>query len=235
VVVTHLYGLMADLDPLLELTERAGVPLIEDCAQAHGARRGAARAGSRGAAAAFSFYPTKNLGAVGDGGAVVTSDPAIEARVRSLRQYGWRSKYHAVDPGGRNSRLDELQAAVLRAKLPSLDRWNARRRQIAALYADRIRNPRVRCPSPEGESHVAHLYVVVTDDRDDLRRHLAASGIACEVHYPVPDHLQTMLAGRPRPSLPVTESLCRKVLTLPCYPELSDEEVLRICERVDAW
>jgi dTDP-4-amino-4,6-dideoxygalactose transaminase len=223
VIVTHLYGRMADMPRLVEAAGRAGVPLIEDCAQAHGALRDGRPAGSWGAAGCFSFYPTKNLGALGDGGAVVTSDGALAERVRRLRQYGWPQKYRAVLPGGRNSRLDEMQAAVLRAKLPHLPAFNDRRRAIARAYHASLRGAPLALPESFGEDCVAHLYVVRTARRDALRAALAARGIFAEVHYPVPDHWQE--PWRAPVVLPVTERTAGEVLTLPCFPEMSDAEV----------
>jgi dTDP-3-amino-2,3,6-trideoxy-4-keto-D-glucose/dTDP-3-amino-3,4,6-trideoxy-alpha-D-glucose/dTDP-2,6-dideoxy-D-kanosamine transaminase len=236
VVVTHLFGLMHDMQPIRTLADRANIPVIEDCAQAHGARRDGRMAGSIGDVACFSFYPTKNLGAIGDGGALVTNDPDVASRLRCLRQYGWETKYRIVSPGGRNSRLDELQAAVLRAKLPHLDRWNARRREIAARYSASIKSLRIGCPPVRGEEYVAHLYVVTCEDPSGLQRHLAAVGIASEIHYPIPDHLQPfMRENGPRHSLPVTERLAQRILTLPCFPELRDQEVDYIIHRVNIW
>lgn len=236
VIVTHLFGLMADMSTIMRVAGDAGIAVIEDCAQAHGAERDGRRAGSVGHAAAFSFYPTKNLGALGDGGAVVTSDAAIAARVTCLRQYGWTSKYRTGEHGGRNSRLDELQGAILLAKLPRLDGWNGRRREIAGQYSGRISNRRVRCPPVRGGEYIAHLYVVTCDDRASLRQHLEAAGIATDIHYPLPDHRQ--LALRPDgslPPLPVTEALAEKVLTLPCFAELTDSEVDFVIERINCW
>src|SRR5262245_22300556 len=236
VVVTHLYGLLHDMESLLRVTEPHVLPVIEDCAQAHGAIRGGRKAGSFGHAAAFSFYPTKNLGAIGDAGALVTNDAKIAARVRLLRQYGWNPKYHVTLSGARNSRLDEVQAAVLLAKLPHLNRWNARRRDIAARYSRGLRNARIQVPAVRGGEYVAHLYVIVCEDRENLRAHLAAAGVATDVHYPVPDHQQRVLAARGRwPALPVSESLSARVLTLPCYPELTDDEVDFVIARVNDW
>ncbi|MFD8564435.1 DegT/DnrJ/EryC1/StrS family aminotransferase [Streptosporangium canum] len=236
VVVTHLFGLLHDMEAVLDITDRAGVPAFEDCAQSHGARRGGRRAGGFGAAASFSFYPTKNLGALGDGGAVTTNDTEVAERVRRLRQYGWESKYRVGVRGGRNSRLDEIQAAVLRAKLPFLDGWNRRRRDIATRYSKEITHPGVECPPVHGEEFVGHLYTVVSDDRQALRAHLAAASILTDVHYPIPDHRQPCLAGLGnRIELPVTDDLARSILTLPCYPELSDEEVTRVISCVNTW
>jgi dTDP-4-amino-4,6-dideoxygalactose transaminase len=236
VVVTHLYGLLNDMDAILKLTEPAGIPVFEDCAQAHGARQRQQRAGSFGVAASFSFYPTKNLGAIGDGGALVTRSSDIAGKVRQLRQYGWESKYKVVTPGARNSRLDELQAAVLRAKLPFVDKWNARRRDIASRYSTEIEHSRVACPKTYGEDYVGHLYVVTCEDRTGLQAHLKAAGVGTDVHYPIPDHFQPVLGPSPKDvHLPVTEELANKVLTLPCYPELSDDEVTRVIAAVNSW
>jgi dTDP-3-amino-2,3,6-trideoxy-4-keto-D-glucose/dTDP-3-amino-3,4,6-trideoxy-alpha-D-glucose/dTDP-2,6-dideoxy-D-kanosamine transaminase len=236
VVVTHLYGLLCDMDELSRICNRYGLTVIEDCAQAHGAARKGKRAGSFGHAAAFSFYPTKNLGGLGDAGAVVTNDPTIAARVRLLRQYGWNPKYHVTMRGARNSRLDELQAAVLSAKLPYLDRWNARRREIAARYSRGLRNSRIKAPAVRGCEYVAHLYVVVCEDRDSLRAHLASAAVATEVHFPVPDHRQGVFAGNDqRPALPVSEWLSESVVTLPCFPELTDEETDFVIARANEW
>ncbi len=233
IVATHLYGAMADMPALIE--RAAGIPVIEDCAQAHGASLADRRAGSFGKAAAFSFYPTKNLGGIGDAGAVVTGDAEVAARIIRLRQYGWTSKYRVEEAGGRNSRLDPLQAAVLRLKLPRLDGWNERRRQIARRYADGIANARIGLPSAAGESYVAHLYVVTTDGRDDLRRHLEQAGVGVDIHYPIPDTLQPVMSGRQVPALPATEDLSRRILTLPCFPQLTDAEIDYVVEKVNSW
>ncbi|MEU7861910.1 DegT/DnrJ/EryC1/StrS family aminotransferase [Nonomuraea sp. NPDC049141] len=234
VVVTHLFGLMHDMEAILGITGH--LPVFEDCAQAHGARRGGRRAGSFGAAAGFSFYPTKNLGALGDGGAVVTGDAEVAERVRRLRQYGWTSKYRAGLRGGRNSRLDEIQAAVLRVKLPHLDDWNRRRRDIATRYSREIVHRRVQCPPAHGEEFVSHLYVIVSDDREALRARLASASIVTDVHYPVPDYRQPSLAGLGDwTGLSVTDDLVDSILTLPCYPELSDDEVTRVISCINTW
>jgi dTDP-4-amino-4,6-dideoxygalactose transaminase len=230
VIATHLYGRMADLPALLSLTQASGVPLIEDCAQAHGASLAGRKAGSWGALACFSFYPTKNLGACGDGGAITTNDEALAGRVKRLRQYGWTSKYHSAEHG-RNSRLDDMQAAILRAKLPLLDGWNRRRRDIAALFNDALAGSDVDCPHNLADDFVAHLYVIRCADRDAFRTALASRAIATEIHYPVPDHLQESERryGAP-PSLPATERAAGEILTLPCYPELRDDELASIAQ-----
>ena len=193
------------------------------------------RAGSFGFAGCFSFYPTKNLGALGDAGAIATKDKTFADRVRSLRQYGWNGKYHVDMAGGRNSRLDEVQAGVLRAKLPYLDGWNARRRSIARRYTQEIINPRVKCPNCFDENHVAHLFVIRCEDRDNLHRHLEALGISTAIHYPVPDHTQVVAHQDWYTTLPVTEDLAKQVLSLPCFPEMTEEEVDFVVAAVNRW
>ena len=236
IIVTHLYGLLADIQQLVETARSYGIPVIEDCAQAHGAALGQQKAGSFGDIGCFSFYPTKNLGALGDGGAIVTSQPELAARVRQLRQYGWSSKYHAALSGGRNSRLDEVQAAVLRVMLPYLDQWNARRREIAARYSTGIRHSRVAVPAVHGGEYVAHLYVIRTPERDRLKRHLTEAAIPCDVHYPVPDYAQVACREMYNDvNLPITAQACNEVLTLPCFPEMRDDEVDAIIACVNSW
>jgi dTDP-4-amino-4,6-dideoxygalactose transaminase len=236
VVITHLYGRLADMDGLLAVARRHKLVVIEDCAQAHGAERAGRRAGSFGQLACFSFYPTKNLGAIGDGGAVVSSDDALAARVRQLRQYGWGSKYAVVLEHGRNSRLDELQAAFLRVKLPLLDGWNVRRRDIAARYAAGISHPGITLPTLDGEAWIAHLYVVQCDRRDALREHLEARAIGADVHYPIPDHRQPLLAAAHAGlALPQAEWQARTALSLPCFAELRDDEVDAVIAACNAW
>jgi dTDP-4-amino-4,6-dideoxygalactose transaminase len=239
VIATHLYGRMADVPALLAVTGRAAVPLVEDCAQAHGAAIGGRKAGSWGALACFSFYPTKNLGALGDGGAITTQNGELADRVKSLRQYGWSSKYRCAEYG-RNSRMDEMQAAILRAKLPHLDGWNARRRDIASAYSAALTGQGVECPRDFGESYVAHLYVIRSQERDRVRAALSSCGIATDIHYPVPDHLQeaargahgtTLAAGA---HLPVTELAAGEILTLPCYAELLDDEISAVVGALQA-
>jgi dTDP-4-amino-4,6-dideoxygalactose transaminase len=228
VVVTHLYGRIAHIHELAACASQHGLALIEDCAQAHGAQCDGQRAGSWGDVGCFSFYPTKNLGALGDGGAVVTSDAQVAGRARLLRQYGWTRKYEIHTPGGRNSRLDELQAAILRAKLPYLARWNRVRVQIATRYRVGLEQTPLQLPaaSRDGEM-VYHLYVARTPRRDQLRTTLRECGIACDVHYPVPDHLQPVCAdlGYSPGALPETERATAEVISLPCFAELTSAEV----------
>jgi dTDP-3-amino-2,3,6-trideoxy-4-keto-D-glucose/dTDP-3-amino-3,4,6-trideoxy-alpha-D-glucose/dTDP-2,6-dideoxy-D-kanosamine transaminase len=231
IIATHLYGYMADVRALAEISRAHDVILIEDCAQAHGARRGGSMAGSVGDVSCFSFYPTKNLGALGDGGAIVSNDEALAARIRSLRQYGWSQKYRNDLAGGRNSRLDEMQAAILNEKLPVLDRHNQLRRDVAVHYCREFADLPLVLPASCGEDHVAHLFVVRTSRRDDLRAHLQASGVATDIHYPVPDHRQRV-ASPSELSLPATEDACAQVLSLPCYPGMQTAQVQQVVEAV---
>jgi aminotransferase EvaB len=232
IIVTHLYGQLADIEELVRIADDAGVPLIEDCAQAHGAVRAGKQAGSFGRAACFSFYPTKNLGALGDGGAIVTRDLGLAERVRRLRQYGWAQKYMVEAVGGRNSRLDEIQAAVLREKLPHLDKWNAQRRDIARRYNAAFASLPVRCPSSTGEDYVAHLYVLRVEGRDSFREFLKTRGIATDVHYPIPDHRQPAYPTPGFAAMEATESACSSAVSLPCYPGLTEAEVERVIAAV---
>lgn len=230
VVVTHLYGRAADVAAARSLCEPRRIAVLEDCAQSLGARTHDGPVGSQGDAAAFSFYPTKNLGALGDGGAITTRHVEVDARLRSLRQYGWADKYTITHDGGRNSRLDELQAAVLLTRLPRLDGWNERRRQIITAYAAAA-SDRVRVLPAGGVGHVGHLGVVLCDDRKALRDHLAARRIRTDVHYPVPDPQQPAFAGEPLPrDLPVTQWASARVVSVPVFPELRDDEVDRVCD-----
>ncbi|EOA02186.1 DegT/DnrJ/EryC1/StrS family aminotransferase [Herbaspirillum frisingense] len=237
VIVTHLYGrAVADIEEVARLCNAAGVRLFEDCAQAHGARINGRKVGSFGAASSFSFYPTKNLGALGDGGAIATASDEVAAVARSLRQYGWAQKYQVSRAHARNSRLDEMQAAVLSEFLPLLDATNARRRHIAQRYSDAIKHPRVSLPSWTGEDYVAHLFVVRCPERDALRAHLRGLDIAAEIHYPLPDHRQPVFgATYSEVSLPDTEQLATDILTLPCYPEMTDEQVDLVIDGINAW
>jgi dTDP-4-amino-4,6-dideoxygalactose transaminase len=237
VIITHLYGRLADMAAFTALADKHGFAIFEDCAQAHGARDARGRkAGSFGRASSFSFYPTKNLGGLGDGGAVTTNDPGVADTLRKLRQYGWTAKYRNELPGGRNSRLDEIQAAFLRVMLPLLDGWNERRRHIANRYSEEIRHAKIAVPPRGGEDFVAHLYVVHTEDRAGLQNHLASSGVGSEVHYPVPDYRQPLFSNKfASTALPCTDRSCASVLTLPCFPELTDEEVTRVIKACNRW
>jgi aminotransferase EvaB len=231
IVVTHLYGRLAAIEEIVALANTYRLSVIEDCAQAHGAERGGRRAGSFGSAGCFSFYPTKNLGAVGDGGAIVTSDHEVAARARSLHQYGWSAKFRVDIPGARNSRLDELQAAFLRVKLPRLAGWNAARVAIARRYCDGLRGLPIVSPAWRQGENVNHLFVVRAHDREALRASLSAQGIGSDVHYPIADHRQPV-RGPSDESLPVTEAACDEVVTLPCYPGLAADQVQRVIDAV---
>lgn len=236
IVPVHLYGAPAEMETLAALARRHGVALVEDCAQAHGAEAQGRPVGGWGDAACFSLYPTKNLGALGDGGAVATSDAALAERVRRLHQYGWSSKYCAVEPYGLNSRLDELQAALLRVRLPALQQGNEARRAIAALYRELLGGQRGLRLLEHRPGHVYHLFVVRVLDgrRDEVKQALHSQGIGVEVHYPIPDYLQPAFAdlGYSAGTAPVAERLAGAVLSLPCYPELSLEEVRAVSAAV---
>jgi dTDP-4-amino-4,6-dideoxygalactose transaminase len=230
VVPVHLYGQCADVDAIDELARDRGVDVVEDCAQAHGATLRGRHAGTIGRLGCFSFYPTKNLGALGDGGLVITQDDTLADEVRRLRTYGQTDRYHHVERGV-NSRLDEVQAAVLRAKLPRLQAWNRRRDEIAAVYEKAVRETPVRTLErlPD-RTHVFHLFVVTTPNRPAFREHLAAQGIQTLIHYPLPVHQQPaykQLADGPVP-LTNAEQLCEQVVSLPIYPELRNDEVERV-------
>jgi dTDP-4-amino-4,6-dideoxygalactose transaminase len=238
IMPVHLFGRAADMVAIMAIAQRHGIPVVEDAAQAHGAWANdpaghPRKAGAWGAVACFSFYPSKNLGALGDGGALTTADPALAERLRRLRMYGWGSKYHTADAGGRNSRLDELQAALLRVKLRHLDAGNAARRERAGWYDQLLADLPLRLPAAD-HGHVYHLYVVESERRDELRAHLQAASIGCDVHYPEPAHLQPAYAdlGYHAGSLPYTEALSSQILSLPMFPELSRAEVERVVAAV---
>jgi dTDP-4-amino-4,6-dideoxygalactose transaminase len=234
IVPVHLYGHPADMDAILSIAAAAKIKVIEDCAQAHGARYRGTRVGAMGDAACFSFYPTKNLGAIGDGGAVVTKDGDILRNLKLLREYGWAQRYISQIPGI-NSRLDEMQAAILRVKLRHLDQDNARRAHLAANYDSALGQCGLVLPhrSPD-VSHVFHLYVVRPSERDVLQQHLKDAGIGTLVHYPQPIHLQPAYHGRLRlsPSMRETERASLEVLSLPMYPELQDAEQQRVVRAI---
>jgi dTDP-4-amino-4,6-dideoxygalactose transaminase len=227
VIPVHLYGQCADVDAIAAVAREANVEVIEDCAQAHGAELRGRGAGTIGRMGCFSFYPTKNIGAFGDGGAIVTNDDELAERVRLIRQYGQTDRYVHVTRGV-NSRLDELQAAVLRVRLPYVAGWNDRRREIAASYTEALIEKPVRpLRVLEGRHHVFHLFVVETDDRAPLRAHLDDRGIRTLIHYPHPVHghepYRTLGVGSV--PLSVSERLCERIVSIPLYPELTDAEV----------
>lgn len=225
ILPVHLYGRCADMDPILAIAHRYHLKVVEDVAQAHGAVYKGKHAGHLGDAAAFSFYPSKNLGALGDGGAVVTDDEEVASLARSLGNYGSSAKY--IHPyQGINSRLDELQAAVLSVKLSRLDANNERRRTIARLYIDGIHNSLLTLPQvDEWEQHVFHIFPIFSPVRDRLQAYLTEMGIQTLIHYPIPPHKQGALSEYSSLDLPVTERIHREVLSLPLSPQMSDEEV----------
>jgi dTDP-4-amino-4,6-dideoxygalactose transaminase len=234
IIPVHLYGQPVDLDPVLDIARKYRLRVIEDCAQAHGAAYNGKQVGSYGDLACFSFYPTKNLGALGDGGMVVTDQSELAQRVGLLREYGWAERYISHLPGG-NSRLDEVQAAILRVKLRYLDQDNAARVRIAAMYQAGLRGCGLILPAVRQKaSHVYHLYVVRTTRRDALKQHLKDNGIAALIHYPVPVHLQPAYRGRltGTDKLSETELAAQEVLSLPIYPELDEADLEAVLEAV---
>jgi dTDP-4-amino-4,6-dideoxygalactose transaminase len=232
IIPVHLYGQPADMDPLIEIANRYGLKIIEDAAQAHGATYGERKVGALGDAAGFSFYPAKNLGAFGDGGAVTTNDDGLADRVRILRNYGSRVKYEN-EVQGANSRLDELQAAFLRVKLSRLDEWNERRSEIALIYMDRLRDVGIILPVVgKGLKSSWHLFVIRHTERDKLKKYLERDDIGTLIHYPVPPHLSGAYKSlwRGRYDLPVAESLAKSVLSIPIGPHLRTAEVDKIID-----
>lgn len=237
ILPVHLYGQPFDLDPLLELAGKHGLPLVEDSAQAHGATYKNRRVGSFGSIAAFSFYPSKNLGACGEGGMAVTRDPALAAKMRALREHGSVKRYYH-DTIGFNYRMEGLQGFVLRTKLPHLDGWNARRQALAGLYNQLLEGTSLKLPVLGAErTHVYHLYVVRHPKRDDLAEYLKQRGIGTGLHYPVPLHLQKAYAhlNQSAGMFPNSESVARECLSLPLFPELSDAQVRTVAAAVKDW
>jgi dTDP-4-amino-4,6-dideoxygalactose transaminase len=233
IVPVHLYGRCAEMEPIVAYARAHGLGVVEDAAQAHGAEYGGRRAGTLADAAAFSFYPTKNLGAFGDAGAVVTDDEEAAARARLLRAYGERTRYESV-LAGTNSRLDSLQAAVLLAKLPHLDAWNERRRELAHAYREALAEDGPIMPGDD-PGHVYHLFVVRVADREAFRAALAERGVETLVHYPRAIHQHPAYAALARAgSLPVSERLAAEVVSLPLYPELEDAEFEQVSRAVRA-
>jgi dTDP-4-amino-4,6-dideoxygalactose transaminase len=235
IVPVHLYGQMADMDPLLDLAARHGLWTVEDAAQAHGASDRGRRAGTLGELGAFSFYPGKNLGACGEGGAVVGRSEAHLETIRRLREHGQSRKYiHEME--GYNGRMHAIQAAFLRVKLPYLGGWNAARRRVADMYRKALADvPEIRLPVERpGAVHVYHLFVIRAQRRDELQRHLTARGIGTGLHYPVPLHLQTAYArlGVPQGAFPVTEAAARDVLSLQMYPELTADQITIVADAI---
>jgi dTDP-4-amino-4,6-dideoxygalactose transaminase len=238
IVAVHLFGHPAEMDMITAVAAHRNLTVIEDCAQAHGAAYHGRPVGSIGAAGAFSFYPTKNLGALGDGGAIVTDDADLAERIAMLRQYGWKERFISDIPG-MNSRLDELQAAILRVKLRRLEQGNQRRREIASLYRDGLRDTPLILPQErKGCRHVYHQFVIRCLERDSLKAYLRDRSIGTSVLYPVPIHQQAGYAGRApisRTGLYRTEMLSREILSLPMYPELSERQVEKVVDAIRGW
>lgn len=239
IIPVHLYGHPADMPAIMDIARRYRLYVIEDCAQSHGAAIKGRKTGGWGDISAFSFYPTKNLGALGDGGAVVTNHPKLAEQARRLREYGWRKRYISDCPG-MNTRLDELQAAILRVKLRHLDEENARRREIAGIYEVRLSDRPLILPRVEANmDHVYHQYVIrCKHGRDELRDFLKTNSIATLIHYPMPVHLQPAYRGRVIigcGGLQYTERVCREILSLPLYPQMSDEQIQRISKLIIRW
>lgn len=227
IVITHLYGAAAEIKNICEWAHQQGIKVVEDCAQSLGAKDGDSRVGAIGDISTTSFYPTKNLGALGDGGAVMTNNSELAAKVRSLRQYGWAKKYETTTPYGTNSRLDEMQAAILRHRLRKLDELNDIRRQIHSRY-ESAAPTHVKFVNSSSERFVGHLAVIEVQQRAEVAKHFANYGISTEIHYPIPDHLQPIYQNKVSVTLPTTERLADSVLSLPLFPELTEDEILKI-------
>lgn len=236
IMVVHLYGQVAAMEPIMAIARRHQLKVLEDSAQAHGAAIGGTKTGSLGDAAGFSFYPGKNLGALGDAGCVTTDDAELAATVRALGNYGSQKKYHNIY-GGVNSRLDEMQAALLRARLPYLSAETDRRRQVAQAYLERIRNDAIQLPAApqRSEEHVWHLFVIRCKERDALQQHLSAHGIQTVIHYPLPPHRQACYSQYAHLNLPLTEALHDEVLSLPISPVITDEQVEQVIAAVNSF
>lgn len=237
-LLVHLYGQARDMESWTALCERHGIALLEDCAQAHLARWNGKVAGSFGRFGAYSFYPTKNLGALGDAGVLVSDDHELAQRAAVLRNYGQSERYHHTELG-LNSRLDELQAALLRVRLERLDGFTERRREIAKAYRQRISNPRVRLLAEpiHPESHVYHLFVLISEERDRLAQYLKSNGVETYVHYPVPVHFQAPCKDlRVDPNgLPVAELHAAQCISIPCHPQMTDAEISTVIEVINAF
>jgi dTDP-4-amino-4,6-dideoxygalactose transaminase len=234
ILPVHLYGQPVDMDPILSIASRFGLKVLEDAAQAHGARYKGRRVGSLGHAAAWSFYPSKNLGAFGDAGAVTTDDDALAEEIRLLRNYGSGTKY-VNSRRGFNSRLDDIQAAVLRVKLAHLDEWNERRSRLATRYRQELSDLDLHLPHTAGTGeHSWHLFVVRTPKRDDLQSHLTGLGIQTQIHYPIPPHLQDAYTdlGFSEGSFPLSEAIHREVLSLPIGPHVTEEQAAQVIHAV---
>lgn len=237
IIPVHLYGQACDMDPVMELAEQYGLKVVEDCAQAHGATYKGRRIGTFGDTACFSFYPGKNLGALGDAGAVITNNDELAEKIRALGNYGSDYKYHHIYQGN-NSRLDEMQAAFLAAKLPHLDRMNSERQRIAEIYSKGIHHPKVIVPYVMPEcTPVWHIYGIRCSERDDLEQHLKERGIGTNKHYPIPIHLQECYRELNIPSgaLPIAEEISRTELSLPLFYGMTDEEAQYVVSAINEF
>ena len=237
IMAVHLYGQPCDMGAISEISQRVGIPIVEDCAQSHGATFQGKMTGTFGVLGCFSFYPTKNLGAFGDAGAVVTDDPALADKIKTLRNYGSRVKYHN-ETEGVTSRLDEIQAALLRVRLTHLEEILSEREEIVRRYLEGITNPLIKLPKVRpGSRHTWHQFVVQYDERDRLQAHLKEQGVQTQAHYPIPPHLSEAYAslGFPRGSFPITEKLAKNVLSLPAYNGIGKEETAFIIEAVNGF
>lgn len=236
IIAVHLQGRPADMDAVNEIAKKHGLKVLEDAAQAHGTKYKGRRVGALSDAAAFSFYPGKNLGALGDGGCVVTNDDDIASKVRALGNYGSDYKYHHIYQGT-NSRLDEMQAAFLRVKLPCLEKWNDSRKQVAKRYLSEIKNPLIKLPvaADKDYDHIYHVFVIRCDRRDELERYLNDKGIGTVKHYPIPMHMQKAYESLniPEGSLPIAEEISRTVLSIPMYYNMTDEEISYVIDAIN--
>ncbi len=234
-ILTHLYGnLSREISEIVDLCRNRGVYVIEDSSQAHGARVNGILAGRFGDLSVFSLYPTKNLGALGDAGVIVVNNPKFDLVTRQLRTYGWSEKYNASIPNGKNSRLDDFQAAVLSVNLKFLDQDNHARVAIAKEYLKQVKNSRISLPVFDGESHVFHLFTILAEDRAGLMQHLKHQNIESAIHFPLPDYRQIGLFLSER-NLPNTEYLCSNILSVPCYPELDIDSLTRTVQAINSF
>lgn len=236
VIPVHLYGHSVDMDPLMKIAKKYGIYIIEDCCQAHGAEYKERKVGNFGDMSAFSFYPTKNLGAYGDGGIILTNNPDLYEKALMLRQYGWKSRYDSQFIGV-NSRLDEIQASILRVKLKKLEGWNEKRREIASLYKELLKSSDIVLPiEKEYAKHVYHLYVIRHKNRNKLQEYLLENGVQTQIHYPVPVHKQkAYLKLEIYAHLPITEKICQEILSLPIHPWLSLLEIEKIAGLIKSF
>lgn len=230
ILPVHLFGQPADMNEILALAQEFDLLVIEDCAQSFGSRYGERATGAIGASGAFSFFPSKNLGCYGDGGMVTTNDEATAAKVKMLRNHGSSQQYHH-DVIGVNSRLDELQAVILRIKLRHIDEYNRKRHEIAMVYNERLTGSRFQPPViPQDRDHVFHQYTILCDNRDAVRESVLAHEVSCAVYYPIPLHQQKAFADTVQPELPVTEATAQRCLSLPIFPEMTEQQIATVCE-----